>query len=102
MDWSVQDEPQKHATGSQRLQATGESSTEAADLGRPPQQKCPKDILIFQLSRVQQGFLSQGSGSMGPWGCQSGGKRSPGILGFTCHFGKGLQLEDASGESHCL
>lgn len=79
-----------------------EPPTEAADLGRPPCLTRSKDILVFQPSRAQQRSLSQGSSSMGLWGCQSGGKCSPGILGFTCHFDKGWQLEDASGEDHCL
>lgn len=41
--------------------------------------------LVFQMSGVQRGCFSQGSSSAGLWGCWSGGKCSPGILGFTGH-----------------
>lgn len=48
--------------------------------------RLPKDIVIFQLSRVQQGFLSQGNDSVDLWGNAS----LPGILLVTCHSGKGF------------
>lgn len=43
----------------------------------------------FPAERVQ-GFLSQGSSSVNLWGCPSGGRCSPGILGSTCHLGRGI------------
>ena len=64
---------QERATRSQRLWATRYSQPQR-------QQGGSKDILVLQLSRVQQGSLSPGNSSMGLWGCQSGGKCSPGIL----------------------